>query len=86
MVSLRLRHRRVWMMTFRSNGQTRTGAFVEAWANVAIGYGINLVANLAVLPMFGFHVTLLDAAGIGVIFTFISVARSYFVRRIFNRA
>jgi hypothetical protein len=74
------------MMTFRSNGQTRTGAFVEAWANVAIGYGINLAANLAVLPMFGFNVTIVDAAGIGLIFTVISVARSYFVRRIFNRA
>lgn len=68
----------------RSEGQTRIGAFVEAWANVAIGYTINFTANMFVLPLFGFNVTALDALGIGVIFTIISVIRSYFVRRLFN--
>lgn len=64
--------------------QTKRGSLVEAIANTAIGWGINLVANLIVLPMFGFDVTLSDAVGIGVIFTLISVARSYVVRRVFN--
>ena len=64
--------------------QSRLGSFVEAWANIAIGFGINFVANLAVLPLFGFNVTPTDAFGIGLIFTAISLARSYVIRRWFN--
>lgn len=58
---------------------------LEAVANVAIGNGIAFAANLIVLPMFGYHVTVADAFGIGVIFTAISLVRSFFVRRLFNR-
>lgn len=64
--------------------QSRLESFIEAWVNVAIGFGINLVANILVLPWFGFHVTVSQAFGIGLIFTIISVARSYAVRRFFN--
>jgi hypothetical protein len=60
------------------------GSFVEAWANIAVGFGINFAANLLVLPWFGFHVTAGQALGIGVIFTAISLARSYILRRWFN--
>lgn len=64
--------------------QTKFGSFVEAKANIVVGFGINFVANLIVLPLFGFQVTVVDAFGIGVIFTFISLARSYLLRRFFN--
>lgn len=64
--------------------QTRLGSFVEAWANIAVGFGINYVANVTVLPWFGYHVTFGDAFWIGVVFTFISLARSYVLRRWFN--
>lgn len=64
--------------------QTRAGSFVEAWANIAVGFGINYCANLLVLPRFGFAVTPSQAFGIGVIFTAISLARSYILRRYFN--
>lgn len=64
--------------------QTRLQSFVEAGVNVAIGWSINLTANLTVLPAFGYDVTLSHAIGIGVVFTFISVARSYVIRRWFN--
>lgn len=64
--------------------QSRLSSFIEAWINVLIGFGINFVANLIVLPHFGFNVTAHDAFGIGLVFTVISVARSYFVRRWFN--
>lgn len=66
------------------SGQSRLSSFIEAWVNVAIGFGINLTANLIVLPWFGFAVTVTDALGIGVVFTVISVARSYCIRRWFN--
>lgn len=64
--------------------QTRIGSFVEAWANILVGFSINFVANLLVLPMFGFNVTPSDAFGIGLVFTAISLARSYVLRRWFN--
>ena len=64
--------------------QTKLGSFVEAWANIAVGFGINFTANLLVLPLFGLAVTASDAFGIGVIFTVISLVRSYVLRRWFN--
>ena len=64
--------------------QTRKGSAVEAVLNTAIGWGINYTANLFVLPLFGFNVTYSEAFWIGVIFTFISLTRSYLLRRLFN--
>lgn len=64
--------------------QTRMGSFVEAWANILVGFTINFIANLAVLPLFGFNVTPTDAFGVGLVFTAISLARSYIIRRFFN--
>lgn len=64
--------------------QTRLGSFAEAWANIAVGFGINFTANMLVLPLFGFAITASKAFGIGVIFTVISLARSYVLRRWFN--
>lgn len=65
-------------------GQSRRASMAEAVMNVIVGYGINFAANLAVLPLFGFAVTVAQAAGMGVIFTFISIGRSYALRRVFN--
>lgn len=64
--------------------QTRAGSFAEAWANIAVGFGINYAANLIVLPWFGLAVTPSKAFGIGIVFTVISLARSYVLRRWFN--
>jgi hypothetical protein len=60
-------------------------SFVEAWTNIGVGFGINLIANLTVLPFFGYDVHLSQALGIGVIFTVISVVRSYLLRRFYER-
>lgn len=65
--------------------QARLGSAVEAVANVAIGLGVSVAANLVVLPALGYPVTLGDAVWIGVAFTLISLARSYVLRRLFNR-
>lgn len=64
--------------------QTRVGSLAEAGANIAVGFTINWTANMLVLPLFGFHVTGGQAFGIGIIFTGISLARSYVLRRWFN--
>ena len=64
--------------------QTRLGSFIEAWINVAIGFSINFVANLLILPLVGFHISVGQNLFIGVLYTIISVARSYVIRRWFN--
>ena len=64
--------------------QTRLGSLIEAGFNIMIGYWINFIANMLILPMFGFHITLSQNLQIGLLFTVISVARSYLVRRYFN--
>lgn len=65
--------------------QTRTGSAIEAFVNVAVGFGVSMLANLIVLPWFGFKVSVGSAFGIGIIFTLISIVRSYLLRRLFNR-
>lgn len=64
--------------------QTRIGSLAEAAANIAVGFTINWTANMLVLPLFGFNVTGSQAFGIGLVFTAISLARSYVLRRWFN--
>lgn len=64
--------------------QTRMGSLIEACMNVLIGFVINMVANFVILPMVGFHITLGQNLFIGVLYTVISVARSYAIRRWFN--
>lgn len=65
--------------------QTRLGSGLEAVANIVIGFGINWAANLAIFPLFGFDITPAQAFHVGLIFTAISLVRSYCLRRIFNR-
>jgi hypothetical protein len=64
--------------------QTRLGSLIEAAMNIAIGYGVALVSQIAIFPMFGIHVSLSANLLIGAWFTVISLARSYAIRRWFN--
>lgn len=64
--------------------QTRLGSLIEAAINVVVGFSINFAANFVVLPLFGWHVTVADNLILGGIYTAISVARSYVIRRWFN--
>lgn len=64
--------------------QTRLGSLIESLFNVAIGFAINFCANLLILPLIGFHISISQNFFIGVLYTVISVARSYVIRRWFN--
>jgi hypothetical protein len=64
--------------------QTRLSSFIEAIINVAIGFVINFTANMFIFPLFGFHITPGANLLMGLIYTVISVVRSYAVRRWFN--
>lgn len=63
--------------------QTQLESFVEAWINVGIGFGINFTANLLILPHFvgATRLTLASNFVIGMMYTVISVVRSYVIRR-----
>jgi membrane protein implicated in regulation of membrane protease activity len=64
--------------------QTRLGSLLEAGINIAIGYIVALLSQIAVFPMFGIHVPLGTNLWIGAWFTVISLVRSYVVRRWFD--
>lgn len=65
--------------------QSRFGSLIESLSNVTLGIVIGFITNNIVLPLFGYDVTLVDALGIALIFTVISLVRSYVIRRYFNR-
>jgi uncharacterized membrane protein YagU involved in acid resistance len=64
--------------------QTKLQSLIEAWANVAVGFGINFAANLVILPLFGYTPSLRDNFVIGLLYTAVSLVRSYAIRRWFN--
>lgn len=64
--------------------QTRLGSFIETVTNTVIGFALNFIANLVILPMFGFDIQPAAAFHMGLLFTAVSVARGYGVRRLFN--
>lgn len=64
--------------------QSRRMSAVESIANVAVGYGVAVVTQIAVFPLFGMSVPIGDNLAIGAVFTAVSLARSYILRRIFN--
>ncbi len=64
--------------------QTRRASLTEAILNVAIGYGVALASQIIVFPWFGIRVGLAENVMIGLIFTVVSIARSFAVRRLFE--
>jgi NhaP-type Na+/H+ or K+/H+ antiporter len=64
--------------------QSKRGSACEALTNIAVGYGINFLANLLVFPLFGLSISIEQNLKIGIIYTFISLVRSYLLRRIYN--
>lgn len=65
--------------------QSRKMSAVEALTSTAIGYGVAVATNAVVLPAFGFPVSVGQSFVIGAIFTAVSLARGYLVRRLFDR-
>jgi hypothetical protein len=65
--------------------QTKTGSLVETLASTVIGFGVALASQVTIFPWFGVHLPLTSNIYITCWFTLISVARGYFVRRLFNR-
>lgn len=74
----------VYFASDAGDGQSRRSSLIEAWINVAIGFSINFAANFLIFPLVGLHVSASQNWWLGCIYTAISVARSYVIRRWFN--
>ena len=59
-------------------------SLVEAVTNVAVGYGIAVATQILIFPIFGLHTTLAQNLTIGLIFTVVSIMRSFALRRFFE--
>lgn len=65
--------------------QSRAMSLVEAVANVVVGYGVAVVTQILIFPVFGLHTTLAQNLKMGALFTGISIIRSFALRRLFER-
>lgn len=66
-------------------GQSKRGSALEAGANIVVGMAIGFYANLYLLPLFGVPISTRAAFDLNLVFTAISLVRSYVIRRIYNR-
>jgi hypothetical protein len=67
------------------SNQSKFQSFLESLTNVAIGYFVSFLSQLIVFPIYGIHITVKSNIAIGLWFTSISIARSYGIRRWFNK-
>ena len=65
--------------------QSKLDSLIEALLSTFIGFIVSFTANLVLMPMLGIPVSLSQNFVLTVAFTFVSVARSYLVRRWANK-
>lgn len=67
-------------------GQSRRESIIEAWTNIVIGFTLNFLVNLALIPLMTDGGRLSASANFwgGWIYTSISMLRQYTIRRWFN--
>lgn len=68
-----------------NKGQKKSHSAFESIVNVIVGFGINFTANMLIFPLYGFHINTKQNISLGVIYTVISIVRSYCLRRWFNK-
>ena len=59
-------------------------SLVESIANVVVGYGVAVFTQILIFPVFGLHTTLAQNLQMGAVFTVVSIARSFGLRRLFE--
>jgi hypothetical protein len=65
--------------------QSRAMSMIEAATNVVVGYVLAIATQIVVFPWFGIHPNLGENLSIGLLFTGVSLARGYLLRRLFER-
>ena len=64
--------------------QSRLMSMIEAITNVIVGYGVAVVTQILIFPIFGLHTTLAQNLQMGLLFTGVSIIRSFLLRRLFE--
>ena len=64
--------------------QSRLMSLAESVANVIVGYGVAVVTQILIFPVFGLQPTLGQNLAMGGAFTIVSLARSFLLRRLFE--
>lgn len=64
--------------------QSRATSFLKSVVSTAVGFGVAMIANALVLPLFGYTPSLKENFLITCIYTVISVARGYALERLFE--
>lgn len=64
--------------------QTKTESFIEAMANILVGYTVAIISQILIFPLFDIKVGIKTNLWVGVWFTVVSLVRSYIIRRFFN--
>jgi hypothetical protein len=65
--------------------QSRRHSLIESCVNTAVGFGVAIISQLLIFPLYDIHIPFESNLGISAWFTAISVGRGYVVRRVFNR-
>ena len=65
--------------------QTKKQSIIEVIANTVVGLIISVGVSVLLFPLMGIPVTFGENLGITLIFTVISLVRSFVMRRIFNK-
>ena len=64
--------------------QSRLMSLVEAITNVVVGFGVAVMTQILIFPIFGLHTTLAQNLQMGLLFTGVSIIRSFLLRRLFE--
>lgn len=64
--------------------QSRLMSLVESVANIIVGYGVAVITQILIFPVFGLHTTLVQNLTLGGLFTIVSITRSFALRRVFE--
>jgi hypothetical protein len=64
--------------------QSRLLSWVESISNVIVGFVMAVVTQILIFPVFGLHTTLAQNLKMGAVFTVVSIARSFALRRLFE--
>ena len=60
-------------------------SFIESFIDVGSGYILAIIIQLTIFPLFGLYPSVLDSMGIALIFTGVSITRSWLWRLAFNK-
>lgn len=65
--------------------QSRKHSLLEVVCSTFVGYGVALTTQILIFPLYGLETNMAVDMQISMIFTVVSVIRSYIFRRFFNR-